>query len=432
MSRHFLISISLVVICCGALAQTPTMLLLSADSSFKTSDALVQFSGAGMVGSNSLDNLFLKKSVFGGHLENDHLDRIASKLKDQNRAGFLLTSGLDFYNFRDTLFNHPQWGIHVGISTTYSAALSFSRDLYKTIYRGNAQFAGDTAQLGPLAAQYQSYQKFGVGIFNKHTLSGVTLSLVAGENYQSLILSEAGMYTSPLGDSLALNYAGDYMRSDTTKRGFANGSGIGLALDFNVNIPLVDHRGVISIAVNDVGFVAWNQLSEHYTFDSLTTWTGLQVNDVFELATDTLDLPGLKDSLHYQVRKKSFFAPLPASIHVRFSRFFSANSFYEAGLSIWPNRAAVPVIYGSLNHFLGTHFMVSERVTFGGYSRGGVGAEIQWMPRGSWLLRVGSNHLEGFVMDKAHGMDGYFTLAKTFGSASMREAPETSERTTRE
>jgi hypothetical protein len=406
-------------------AQTPSILLLSADSSYKLADGFVQLHGMGLVGANSLDNLFLKKSVLGGRLEDGHLDDLSSRMKDQNRAGFDIVSGLDFLNFRDTMFNHAQWGLRVGLSTNYHGALSFNRDLYNLVYRGNARFAGDTAHLAPLAAQYQAYQKFSVGIFNKHTLSSVTASLVAGQSYQSLIVTEGDLYTSPNGDSLALTYSGDYLQSDTAKSGWANGSGIGIAFDFDFNLPLQDGKGVISIAVRDVGFIVWNQLGKHYTFDSLTTWQGINVNDVFQLTTDTLDFPHLRDSLHYHVSRSGFVAPLPASVHLRFSRFFSSRSFYEAGISIWPNRAAVPFIYGGLNHFLSDHLLVSERVSFGGYSRWGIGAEIQWMPRGSWLIRAGSNHLEGFISDRAHGRDVYFTLAKTFRGSHERQGLET-------
>ncbi len=81
---------------------------------------------------------------------------------------------------------------------------------------------------------------------------------------------------------------------------------------------------------------------------------------------------------------------------------------------MWPNSSAVPLVYGGFSHFIGSHFMVSERMSFGGYSRFGVGAEAQWMPCSAWLVRLGTNHIGGFTMNSAHGRDLYFTLAKTF------------------
>lgn len=412
--RILLVAILLVEFSGSAFSQVPSIFLLSSDSSFKKSNGMIILKGNAMVGSNSLDNLFFQKSFFGGRLENSHLDELAEGMKDQNRAGFILNAGLEFLNFRDTLFNRPEWGLRVDVNTNYHTSVSFSRDLYKLVYRGNSSLIGDTAELGPLSFQNTSWQKFGVGIFNKQSLNSMTISLVEGQNYESLIMSESDFYTSPNSDSLSLSYRGDYLRSDTAKSGLANGSGLGVALDFDYNLPLADHKGVISISLRDFGFVVWNKSSEKISYDSLTTWTGLQVNDIFEFATDTVGFPNLRDSLHYDVKKKSFITSLPASVHLRYCRHFNERDYYEAGLSMWPNKAAVPFVYAGISHFIGDHFIFSERLSYGGYSRFGLGSEVQWMPGGAWLFRLGTNHLGGFTMSSARGRDVYFSLAKTF------------------
>ncbi len=413
-SVQYLLCVFFLVIGQQLAAQIPLMYLLSADSAYKQSNGFMQISGDGLMGSNALDNSFFKKSIFGGHLENGHLDKLQSVMKDQNRAGFIASVSLEIYNMRDTIFNRPQWGIRAGFSTNYHGAMSFSKDLYSVIYRGNAAFMNDTAMLGPLNYQFQAWQKMGFGIFNKHNLSSLTLSLVEGQKLQSLIVSEAGLYTSMNGDSLALSYRGDLLRSDRARSGLANGSGIGAALDLDYNLPLEEHNGVISISLRDFGFVAWNRMSEKITYDSITSWTGVNVHDVFQMTSDSLDLPGLKDSLNYSTQFKRVLMPLPASVHLRYSRFFSAKNFYEAGISIWPNKAAVPLVYAGLSHFISEHFLLSEKVSFGGYGRFGIGAEVQWMPRGAWLFRVGTRHIGGFTMGSARSVDAYFSLAKIF------------------
>jgi|JI10StandDraft_1071094.scaffolds.fasta_scaffold92112_2 hypothetical protein len=397
-----------------AQSQVPTMFLLSPDSGFKLNNGLIQIGSNAMIGSNVLDNQFFKKSFFGGHLEDLHLNNLASSAKEQNRAGMQFNGGIDFLNLRDTLFKHPHWGMRVGINTNYHASLSFTRDLFKTIYRGNKIFRNDSAMLGPAAFEYQAWQKFGIGIFNKRNFSSVTLSLVEGQAYRSLIVNQATLYTSQVGDSLAMTYQGDYLRSDTTRSGFANGSGLGVSLDLEYNIPLENHKGMISLSLHDFGFVGWNKSSSLITFDSLTTWQGVQVQDVFQFSNDTLNMPQLRDSVHYNESKRSFFAPLPASVHLRYSRFFNTRDFYEIGISMWPNSSAVPLVYGGVSHFLGDRFLISEKISFGGYARFGLGAEVQWMPCSAWLVRCGTNHIGGWTMNSAHGRDLYFTLAKTF------------------
>lgn len=395
-------------------AQLPSILLTTSDSTFRSKDALTILDASGAVGSNALDNLFMRKMMLGGHIESQHIDDLMGRLQDQNRAGFFGQAALELYNFRDTIFKNPDWGLSASFNTNYHAGLSFSKNLFNTVFRGNKQFAGDTISIGPMAVQFQAWQKLGLGIFSKRTLSGVTLSLVEGQAYHSMIFTDASLYTSQNGDSLSLSYNGEYIRSDENRRGWANGSGAGVAIDFDYNLPLSDKSGLISISLRDIGFVVWNESTERMRFDSVTTWQGLDIDDVFDLASDTLEFPQLSDSIFRKSERRNFITSLPASIHVRMIKFLNEMNFYEAGLSIWPSRAALPMIYGGMSHYLGDHFIFSERISFGGFGRFGIGAEMQWMPKGTWLLRCGSSNLAGFTMDNARGRDIYFTLGKSF------------------
>ena len=413
--RYVLGSISVILLfSTTAIGQTPTGLLMMKDTSRYNSSSMLMLEGSGLIGSNVLDINFFEKSIYGGRLENDHLDRLSSKLKIQNRSGFGATAGLDYFNFTDTLFGNPNKGLRVGVHSNYHASLSYGKDVFKLIYRGNNAYRGDTVELGPLVGEYQAWQKFSVGIFNKKTLSSISLSLVAGDQYESLILNDASLYTSMQGDSLALGYSGEYVSSDTLKNGWANGSGLGLAIDLDYNLPLVDGKGVISIALRDIGFVAWNKQTRNIDFDSTTTWTGLQVNDLFDLNTDSLDLPNLTDSIHRTSTRKSFVAALPMSIHLRYVHSFSSKGFYDVGLSIWPNRAALPLLSAGANYIIAEKLITTLRGSFGGYGSWGAGAELQYLPNNNWLIRVGSGNLVGYLSDEAHSRDLYFTFCKFF------------------
>lgn len=395
-------------------AQTPSALLMLGDTTRYNSTAMLMLEGNGVIGSNVLDIQFFDKSIFGGHLADEHLDRLSGNLKSLNRAGFGATAGLSYFNFTDTLFGNANRGLKVGVHSNYHASLSYGRDVFKLIYRGNNSFRGDSVELGPLSGNYQSWQKFSIGVFNKKTLSSVSLSLVAGDNYQSLILDDANLFTSMQGDSLALGYRGEYLSSDTIKSGWANGSGLGLAVDIDYNLPLADGKGVISVALRDFGFVAWNKQTRHMQFDSTTTWTGLQVNDLFDLDTDSLDLPNLTDSIHRTVKRKSFVAALPMSIHLRYAHYFSKKGYYDFALSIWPNRAALPMLSAGVNYIFTDKLVASARGSFGGYGTWGAGAELQYLPNSNWLIRMGTGNLVGFVSEKANSRDVYFSLCKFF------------------
>lgn len=394
--------------------QTPTAFLMTGDTSRYNASSLLMIEGNGSIGSNVLDVNFFRKSLFGGHLENSHLNQLSEKSRNLNRAGFYATGGLDYYNFTDSLFGNPDRGLKIGVHSAYHASMSYSKDLFNLIYRGNALYRGDSVQLDPLSAEYQAWQKFSVGIFNKKTLSSVSIGLVAGDNYQSLIVNDANLFTSMSGDSLALNYRGEYISSDTTKKGWANGSGLGLAVDLDYNLPIADGKGMISVALRDIGFIGWNNRTRHIAFDSTTIWTGVAVNDVFELDSDSIDFPNLTDSIHRKVSHKSYVAMLPMSIFLRYAHYFSAKGFYDISLNIWPNRAALPQASAGISYMMKPNIILTGRASFGGYGTWGVGGEIQYFPRNSWLFRLGCANVPGYISDKSVSRDLYFSVARFF------------------
>ncbi|MFN0030538.1 MAG: DUF5723 family protein [Flavobacteriales bacterium] len=420
-----MLKILFAMLLCGALQTVtaqmlPSIVLMGEDTTYTHSRVMLLLNGSGMAGTNTTDISFLKKNIFGGHISDIMLNYLAEESLMLNRAGAVATGSMEVYNFSDTLLGRPNWGLKAAISSNYHASLSYSGNLFNTVYRGNKQFAGDTTQLAPLIAQYQAWQKFSVGVFNKKTLSAISLALIAGEKYHSLSVSEAQLYTTPQGDSITLAYTGNYLRSDTLKSGWANGSALGLAIDADYNLPIAGNEGYIRLAMRDMGFAVWNNQSEEYDFDSLTTWTGVGYNDLFALETDTLSLPHLEDSIHAVLRKKSFASALPMSFHVSFCKRINHKHYYELGVSIWPTRAAIPLVRGTFNHFAGRHFVFSEGVSFGGYGTWGIYASAQWMPRGQWLIAASSHHIGGFTMGSARSMDVSFTIGRMFGKGNAR------------
>lgn len=395
-------------------AQLPSIMLMSDDSTWRGGSTYLQTEFRGFAGSSALDNAFINKLVFGGRISDEHTNRLLDKMDDQNNAGFMQTSSLDLYNFRDTLFVKPHRGLKISVSSSNHGAMSFNKNLYSAVFNGNQQWRGDTVALGPFSLDYQAWQKFGVGIFNKNNLSSVTLSLVSGQQYESMIVSQADLYTSPLADTMQLYYRGEYLRSDSSHRGWANGSGLGLALDLNYNLPLNDRKGLISVSLLDLGFVRWNNLGQRMSLDSSTTWTGVNVDEIFSGNSDSLQFPALSDSIHRDVRQGKFTQALPATVNLRYCRFINDRDFYELGVTMWPNRAALPLLYAGVSHFLGNQFVFTERLAYGGYGKFGLGMEMQWMPCGTWVIRAGTSQLSGWILPSAHARDFYLNIGKRF------------------
>jgi hypothetical protein len=406
LNRFFTITISVLFLLGTTVcyAQTPSLFLLSPDTSFKSSYLIAQVETEGSFGSNSIPLGFTEKLAFGGHLGKGQIQAVEDRMSSMNRAGGYANGGFSVWSFSDTLLGRSDIGLRVHASTHVAGSLHFSRDFFSTVFRGNAVFEGDTAHLGPMSGSFQGYRKFGVGLFRKRDLSSVSLSLVTGQAYQELNLRDADLITSSYGDSLSLSYTGDYWQSNPDNSGGSAGQGLGVCLDLDYNVALDGGKGFISVAIRDLGMVRWHS-GRSTVFDSLSTWQGLQIDDLILLNPDSILAPSFEDSIHYEQRVESRWKALPASVHLRLTRKLSERHMYDLGLSIFSGRAAVPFVHAGFSHFIGQRFMISERLTYGGFGRVGVGLELQWMPKSQWLIQLRSQHAPGWIFDDAYSRD---------------------------
>jgi hypothetical protein len=366
------------------------------------------------ISTNALNVGFLHKSILGGRLERDELKEIYNQLPTQSKIGYAVHSDVTFMNFSDTLFGNPNLGIRASLSTNYEGYCGFSPRAFGLVYLGNGEFNQGSIDLGQFVYRNQAWQKIGFGLFNKTTLSGFTLSLVAGQSFQSLNLDEARFFTSPVGDSLALSVEGNFMRSDANRKGLANGSGLGVCLDFDLNVPLSDKSALMSISVRNLGFVTWNSKTETRSLKDAFQWNGLDVTNWLSGATDTLQLPSWVDTIRAPGTFKQAVQLLPTSIYLRYMKQVNRSSYIETGFSYFPNRVALPMVYAGIFHMLSSQFSISEKIHYGGYGKFALGVELQWLSRNSWFLRAGSAQLEGWLSSKARGRNVFFNVGKSF------------------
>ena len=394
--------------------QTPSLMLVSADTAWNKRGMMILAGGDAGISTNALNVSFLRKSILGGHFERDELTEIYNQLPTQSSIGYAVHSDVTFLNFTDTLFGNPKLGIRAGISTNYEGYCGFSPRAFGLVYLGNGQFNQGNVDLGEFIYRNQAWQKIGFGLFNKSTLSGFTLSMVAGQSFQSLTLDETQFYTSQFGDSLALRVDGNFMRSDANRKGLANGSGLGACLDFDFNLPLSDKSALMSVSVRNLGFVSWNRNTETRVLNDSFQWNGLDVTNWLSGATDTLELPSWVDTIQTQGTRKPAVMLLPATIYFRYMKRMNRSSYIETGFNHFPNRVALPLVYAGMLHMLSPQFSMSERISYGGYGKFAVGIELQWLSRNSWFLRAGSAQLEGWISPKMRGRNVFLNVGKSF------------------
>ncbi len=396
----------------GGNASGQSMFLLRADSTFRAYSSFFEVHGNGYYRSNSLSNEYVNRMVVGGYIGPDTKAGIRDKLSGMNRMGAEASLGLSYWNMSDSLFNRPNLGIKLLVDVKYDASMSFTDELYKVAFEGNKQYRGEEILFDGTAAEYYAYQKLGFGIFDKRTLSGISLSYVNGQDYLQTYINNGELYTSELGDSLNLAYHGTHSQS-LSKNGFGTGDGVGAAIDVNVNFPLTDNKGFISLQLNDLGFVYWNEVTE-YRADSSLSYQGVDISNLFASDLSQLEMPSLIDSLAYDSTVSSEIKALPLSLGVSMLHELGDASYIEVGLRIKPTRSHTPEIYAKYHYFMNPTTQVSASARYGGYGGLRFGFDVQKMC-GAWYISLGSDDLPGLILNSSRGRGAYAQIGRFFG-----------------
>jgi hypothetical protein len=396
-------------------AQAQDLWLMGKDQSWQNAKGALLVEGLGVYRSNVFDNQMTDKLAFGGTLDPRNLQGMEENLRDINRFGADLNLSVQVLDLQDSLFNNPHWGWSFQVAHRSSIYSSFTADAFRLGFQGNKQFRGAHADLSSSNFNSITYQKFGVGLFKKETLSGIRLSLVNGQRFSRVDVNEADLYTSFSGDSLSLTYKGDYYQSDTTFNSFGNGNGIGAAIDADWNLSLEDGKGYLSISFRDLGFVVWNKNTLHYSADTVFNYTGFQLEDLFddELGqTAGWQFPALEDTLGYNQEQKTHFQWLPASVDVSLRRRNTDNDFFELGVNVRPQTGYIPQLYGAYSYFTNPKTLVSARFRYGGYGGLRFGASVEKWIGNNWYLALITEDVPGFVLNNMKGRGLYVRFSR--------------------
>jgi 5S rRNA maturation endonuclease (ribonuclease M5) len=209
------------------------------------------------------------------------------------------------------------------------------------------------------------------------------------------------------------NQDAQFSISDTASTKFTDINGNGFSTEFFIETPYTSKLGksrfIVSVA--NLGFIKWSSRTDNYSVDSSFVWNGLNIDDVIGLSENGFEMPTLKDTLGIKSNKEQKVLALPTSFHFRMLRKLNGRKSYEAGLMVMPGRTSLPFIYGGFNHYVAPGFLLTERVTFGGFGNLNMGIEAQWLLNNRLYLRAGSNQLLGFLSPNSRGMNGFFGLS---------------------
>ncbi|NNE56020.1 MAG: hypothetical protein HKN32_08375, partial [Flavobacteriales bacterium] len=377
----------------------------------RTNSAVIVDAG-GDFRSNVLDNLFMKKMALGGTIGPDVKDNIAETLKDHNRAGGNAKFGATYYSFSPQVLGKEDWGWSLGVSQNFDYRLTFPRELYEVAFEGNAQFAGEEVRMTRVNAHFIDYQKLSLGLFDKNNFSRVSLSVLNGRSAFALD-GGAALFTSELGDSLALRTAGTAMLTDPENTGSLASNGLGASIDAMINAPLGEGKSFIRFTVEDLGFMAWNQSTQNYLVNDTVIFTGVEVNDFSDGALGELQVPAFLDSLEVLDEAFSQVWAMKTKVGVSFVNESTEGHFLEFGVRVQSQGGIPPLVYGSYHYLIDKSTSIYARASIGGYGRLRIGAGVEkyW---NHWYLSAQTGDLPGLILDDLRGRGAWFSVGRFF------------------
>lgn len=387
---------------------------------------LVGLHAAGRINSNTITDKFLLGFLDGRKISETDKKNILDRAGDQNRFGYETKSGLFFAKRGIRLFNK-----NLANSTFFFQVrdrqflnANFSKDLLKLALNGNRQFAGQTVDLGDFELNFARYQQIQLGWAISDTVSsyGIGMSYINGERYLELKSSSLSFATSELGDVAEIAIDLEAYQSDTNQQNFLNNNGHGFSVDlfyerlFTLKMKNESLKGKFSLDIQDIGMITWSDQTVFYDIDSNYTYTGTQIDDLFNLGDTVINFvtpDSIYDALTTRSRKESKTSVLPANIH---GRVTIQNNTWEGTLGIIYkiNANYTPYIYTRALRKFSSRIEAGGSFGYGGYGKLSYGIE-GYFDLKICHLGIGSKHLEGITFPNSSGGNQfYLTIKKTF------------------
>jgi hypothetical protein len=364
--------------------------------------------------SNSVQNFFLDKFLFGGYIDQSLKDAAFNKQRPINRLGFDAHAELEFRDMKSGLLG-DRWGYLLKAGYGSAGSLLYGKDGFGLIFYGNESFLGDTAKLSGTRFQFQTYQKFGFGIVNKTTKSSISLNAYTLSNQGYGSLSNANFYQTTLGDSISVELEGNFSVANNPV--FIKGWGIGVDFDFRIPwFKTETNESFFQFSGKNVGIAIMSQPMKTYEAEKLFVFDGLRLNQllgdesIFNDGFSVLDTLGI-DTLN----SLNVIRPLPGML--QFGKIINdmseqrLQSYY--GLRMFPTLSYIPMVYAGVQYRFADWFKMGANLSFGGFSKVRGGGYLQFDYAGL-SCGISTENIVGLLSSKGYGRSLQFRLRCAF------------------
>ena len=368
-----------------------------------TEGSLTRFSSFNYYSSNAFNNDLLDKFLFGGVITGDIKDQVTNGLKRVNSFGAEAEQTIEHYNAGFNPIGNPKYGFVASFSDNHFVSANLSSDLFHTVFYGNSDRVGDTLDYSFSHLKYMHYQKIGIGVFDKQTLSSLRINYVAGSKQTQGRLSNSFLYSE--NDSLSLALQGAGFRTDLTSPYFAM-QGHGFSIDLNYNFLFETKKGnaqIINLKISNLGLIAWNDQTNIYTIDSVTNYMGFDIKNFINQPEDAPSKQyNFLDTLGLQQEKGSIVSTLPIEFAIQKMPMRNSDKKLQAilGFKAILTSDYFPYLFGGFYYAPTDNFSGSTRLSYGGFGGLQWGIDLNYWLKDKVYIGLGTFDMIGNISKK--------------------------------
>ena len=266
-----------------------------------------------------------------GYIDDTQKQNILNSLDDENSFYFDVNNSITFYHKK---------GFSISLGNHITSYGYLSDDLIKLALYGNTTSSGESYDLLPLETDMFHYSDITFG-FNVNDKLKSSVSLIAGHQFLSgnmskfdFSMAENGEYITydlSLDGVEASNYTNllNSRLNDETSflKEFYRTNGRGLSFGFDYAGEIYD--GNYKLSLKELGFIIWNDKTNHHDIDASSKITPIEVSDFSEIEFSNLSakLDSLRDLNNPD--QDSYYFSLPARFNGSFNKLIS-NKFLDS------------------------------------------------------------------------------------------------------
>lgn len=360
---------------------------------------LLKISSHNYYSSNHFNNALLDKFIFGGTITDEIKNKNSERLSPNNRLGGEMEQTIEHYNANIHPIRNKKYGLLLSFSDAHLLSANVPTDLFNLAMYGNADYLNDTLKFGFAHVQYLHYQKIGVGIFDKSTLSSLKVNYIAGSKVLEGRLNDSWMLNQP--DSITLKMQGAGYSSDRfyPYMGF---QGSGVTVDLNYNFLFESRKGnsqFLNLKISNLGFVVWNANNHQYTVDSTSNYTGFDIRNFINQPEGTSKKYNFIDTLGiYEGQGKNIAAmPIEFVLQKAPVRNSSQKLQYILGFKTILTSDYFPYLFAGIYYAPVANFSASTRLSYGGFGGLQWGLNLNYWIKGKTYLALGTYDMIGNI-----------------------------------